>query len=260
MGDEKNMAETETRPGRTRDADRTRQVIVDAAEAVFAEHGYDGARIEVIAQLSGYNKSLIGQYFGDKLGLYTQVLKRTDRDLTALQARVFAPLFEHDDGSMPAQRFRAFLATVVQTMFDYLLDHPHFLRILTWEMAEGWQTYQQIVSHLQSEEREQFERFFQQAEQAGLLRSGFTPLIQLAMITPICQSYLAYLPLYQVMLPDEEVSSQRVLSRAREHIVQFVVAGMMVDLPQTKEEEDEMATSFTQQLSPPERDDGGRPG
>jgi TetR/AcrR family transcriptional regulator len=225
------MAESETRPGRTRDAERTRQVIVDAAEVVFAEHGYDGARIDVIAQISGYNKSLIGQYFGDKLGLYTEVLKRTDRDLTALQVRVLAPLLEHDAGVMPAQRFRAFLTIVVQTMFDYLLDHPHFLRILTWEMAEGWQTYKQIVSHLQSEDQDQFERFFQQAEQAGLLRSGFTPLIQLAMITPICQSYLAYLPLYQVLLPEDDVSSKPSLSRAREYLVTFIVAGMLVDPP-----------------------------
>jgi len=55
---------------------------------------------------------------------------------------------------------------------------------------------------------------FQQAEHTGLLRSSFTPLIRLAMITQTCQSYLAYLPLYQVMLPAEDVSSQRALSRA----------------------------------------------
>jgi TetR/AcrR family transcriptional regulator len=223
------MVEAETRPGRTRDAERTRQAIVEAAEAVFAEHGYDGARIDVIAQISGYNKSLIGQYFGDKLGLYTEVLKRTDRDLTALQARILAPLLEQNTVAMPAETFRAFLSIVVQTMFDYLLDHPHFLRILTWEMAEGWQTYKQIVSQLQSEDREQFERFFQQAEQARLLRSRFTPLIQLAMITPICQSYLAYLPLYQVILPEEDISSEEALSRARKHLVTFIVAGMLAD-------------------------------
>ncbi|HEX6478958.1 MAG TPA: hypothetical protein VF043_08935 [Ktedonobacteraceae bacterium] len=52
----------------------------------------------------------------------------------------------------------------------------------------------------------------------------------------MCQSYLAYLPLYQVMLPDEEVTSQRALSRAREYLAQFIVAGMMIDLPQAKEE------------------------
>src|SRR5205823_11570502 len=109
---------------------------------------------------------------------------------------------------------------------------PRFLRILTWEMAEGWQTYKQVVSHLQSEDREPFEQLFQQVKQAGLLRSRFTPLIQLAMITPICQSYLASLPLYQVMLPEEDLSSLEALSHAREHLVTFIVAGMISD-PQT---------------------------
>jgi TetR/AcrR family transcriptional regulator len=223
------MAQSGSKRERTRDARLAREVILDAAEATFAEHGFDGARIDAIAKASGYNISLLFQYFGDKLGLYTEVLKRTDRDLTALQAGVLAPLFEHDEGSMPAQGFRTFLATVVRTLFDYLLTHPRFLRILTWEMAEGWQTYKQVVSHLQSEDREPFEQLFQQVKQAGLLRSRFTPLIQLAMITPICQSYLASLPLYQVMLPEEDLSSQEALSRAREHLVTFIVAGMLVD-------------------------------
>ncbi|HLZ64083.1 MAG TPA: TetR/AcrR family transcriptional regulator [Ktedonosporobacter sp.] len=223
------MAEAGSKRGRTRDARLAREVILDAAEAAFAEHGFDGARIDAIAKASGYNISLLFQYFGDKLGLYTEVLKRTDRDLTALQAGVLIPLFEHDEGSMPAQRFRTFLTTVVQTLFDYLLDHPRFLRILTWEMAEGWQTYKQIASHLQSEDREPFDRLFQQGEQTGLLRSRFTPLIQLAMITPICQSYLASLPLYQVMLPEEDLSSREALFRAREYLVTLIVAGMLVD-------------------------------
>jgi hypothetical protein len=40
------------------------------------------------------------------------------------------------------------------------------------------------------------------------------------------------------MLPGEEVYSQRALSRAREHLVQFIVAGMMSDTPQAKEEKE----------------------
>ncbi|HEX6553664.1 MAG TPA: TetR/AcrR family transcriptional regulator [Ktedonobacteraceae bacterium] len=223
------MAASGGRRERTRDSQKAREVILDAAEAVFAENGFDGARIDAIATASGYNISLLFQYFGDKLGLYTEVLKRTDRDLTTLQTRVLAPLFEDDTSAMSVQRFRDFLATVVQTMFDYLLEHPHFLRMLTWEMAEGWQTYRQVASYLQSEDTDQFERLFQQAERAGLLRSGFTPLIQLALITPICQSYLAYLPLYQAILPGKDVSSKPALSRAREHLVAFIVAGMLVD-------------------------------
>lgn len=103
-------------------------------------------------------------------------------------------------------------------------------------MAEGWQTYAHLASQFPLDESDQFEALFKGAWRTGLLRSDFSALIQLTLVFQVCQSYLAFLPLYQVMLPGEEVSSQRALSLAREHIVRFIVAGMMVDLPQTKEE------------------------
>jgi len=221
------MAEPGSKRGRTRDARLAREVILDAAEAVFAEHGFDGARIDAIAKASGYNISLLFQYFGDKLGLYTEVLKRTDRDLTALQAGVLAPLFEHDESSMPAQGFRTFLATVVQTLFDYLLDHPRFLRILTWEMAEGWQTFTQIVARFPPEYTDQFGRLFEIARSAGLLRSDFAPVILFTMLLQICQVYLVSLPLYQTLLPGSDLSSTSALAQARESLAAFVVAGIM---------------------------------
>jgi hypothetical protein len=42
------------------------------------------------------------------------------------------------------------------------------------------------------------------------------------------------MPLYQMVLPGEDVSSAAALARAREYIVDFIVAGMMVDPPETK--------------------------
>lgn len=214
--------------GRQRDAQRARIVILDAAEADFAEHGFDGARSDAIAKASGYNVSLLFQYFGDKRGLYTAVLQRADRELHALQVQVLAPLLVDQALASQPQGFRAFLETVVHITFDYLVAHPRFLRILTWEMAEGWQTYSQIVSQLLPEYTSQYERLFRHARDAGLLRSGFSPLIQLTLIFQVCQSYLAFLPLYQLLLPGEEHSSERVLADAREQLVAWVIGAMLV--------------------------------
>src|SRR6266568_7554784 len=86
--------------GRAHDAEGTREAILDAAEEVFAEHGFDGARIDAIAAASGYNKSLIFQYFDDKLGLYAEVTRRADREMSELQARLLAPLLE-DEANAP---------------------------------------------------------------------------------------------------------------------------------------------------------------
>lgn len=55
---------------RQRDPDRTRRLILEAAVAEFAAHGYAGARIAAIASRAGVNQQLISYYFDGKEGLY----------------------------------------------------------------------------------------------------------------------------------------------------------------------------------------------
>ena len=228
------MSEPEPRRGRAHDAKGAREAILNAAEAVFAQHGFDGARIDAIAAEAGYNKSLLFQYFGDKLGLYAEVNKRIDRDINELGVRVLAPLLEDETIASDAHRFRTFLETTIGVLFDYLLEHPRLVRIILWEQAEGWQTYARIISQFETEDVDQLRTLFSKARRAGLLRSDFDPLIQLVMAEQMCWSYLATIPLYQLMLPGEDLSSAVALARAREFIVAFVVSGMMVDPPETK--------------------------
>ena len=133
------MSETKKQRG-----EKTREAILTAAEAEFSDHGFDGTRVDAIAERSGSNKNLLFRYFGDKLGLYAAVLRRADQELHELQAQVFSPLL----ADQPATA----LATVIGVIFDYLVDHPRFLRILTWEMAAGWRTTAQIITEGDREE------------------------------------------------------------------------------------------------------------
>jgi TetR/AcrR family transcriptional regulator len=228
------MDEPGSRRGRPHDAEGAREAILNAAEQVFAEHGFDGARVDVIAETAGYNKSLLFQYFGDKLGLYTAVNKRIDKDLTELQARILIPLLEDESVATDAQKFRAFLETAIEGLFNILLDHPRMMRIILWEQAEGWQTYTKIMSQFDTEDVDRFRTLVARAWRAGLLRSDVDPFIQLIMVEQMCWSYLASLPLYQMFLAGEDLSSAAALARAREYIVDFVVHGMMADLKDDK--------------------------
>jgi TetR/AcrR family transcriptional regulator len=164
------------------------------------------------------------------------VLKRADRESNELLGRVFAPLLEDETATFHASQLRNFLVTMIQTLFDYLLEHPRFVRMLTWEMAEGWQTYVQIASQFSTEDRDQFETLFYKARSAGLFRSGFIPTLQLATVGQVCLTYLASLPLYQRLLPEEDVAAAENLAHARAYLVDFIVAGMMVDPAETKPE------------------------
>jgi TetR/AcrR family transcriptional regulator len=229
------MSNPEPRRGRAHDAEGAREAILNAAEAVFAEHGFDGARIDVIAKASGYNSSLLFHYFGDKLGLYVEVVKRADREMTELQVRVLAPLLEDEAVASNVHAFKALLERIVTALFDYLIAHPRFMRMLLWEQAEGWQTFSRTVSQFDTEDADQFEALFRKARSAGLLRSDFAPLIQLSMVLQICLTYLTFIPLYQMVLPPgEDLFSAAALARAREYLVAFVVHGMMIDLPETR--------------------------
>ncbi len=226
------MAEPGPRRDRAHDAKGTREAILNAAEFVFAEHGFDGARVDAIAAAAGYNKSLIFQYFGDKLRLYAEVTRRADKEMNELQVRILTPLLADETITTNAQHFKALLETIVKSLFDYLLEHPRLMRILLWEQAEGWQTYSKIISEFETEDAQQLESLFHKARKAGLIRSDFNPLIQLTLIMQICLSYHSFLPLFQMLLPDEDISSAAATARAREYITAFVVAGLMVDLPQ----------------------------
>jgi AcrR family transcriptional regulator len=229
------MDEAEGAKGRSRDANRTREAILAAAEAVFADLGFAGARLDGIAAYSSYNKSLIGQYFGDKLGLYTEVLKRADGEVDALLARVLAPMLEDESVVSDAHRFRTYLETMTGAFFDYLSEHPRLLRILTWEMADGWRTFAVIAQGFPSENSERFEAFFRNASSAGLLRSDFLPKIQFSMLMQVCQVHFSFSPLYRLLLPNEDLGSAAFLARSRRYLVDFIVAGMLKDPGKSEE-------------------------
>ena len=218
-----------SRRGRVHNAEGAREAILNAAEVVFAEHGFDGARVDAIAETAGYNKSLLFQYYDDKLGLYSAVIRRTDEETRELQARLLAPLLEDETIASDAHRFRTFFKTAIGALFDFLVAHPRLMRMIIWEQAEGWQTFAKIVSQFDTEDLDQMRTIFDKARSAGLLRSDFDPVIQLVVAEQMCWSYLTSLPMYQMILPGEDVSSAAALARAREHLVEFVVAGMLVD-------------------------------
>lgn len=55
---------------RSRDAVRTREAILGAARTLFAEHGYEGATVRMVAAEAGITQGLITRYFGSKEGLF----------------------------------------------------------------------------------------------------------------------------------------------------------------------------------------------
>jgi AcrR family transcriptional regulator len=58
-----------------RDKDRRQRSLIEAANAVFAEHGYDAATTREVAERAGCSEGLIHRYFGGKRGLLLAVME-----------------------------------------------------------------------------------------------------------------------------------------------------------------------------------------
>jgi TetR/AcrR family transcriptional regulator len=107
------------RPSRRRNPEDTRRRILDAGERAFALRGYAGARLRDIAQEAGVHHALVHHYYGDKLGLFGEVLERG-------LARIEPGVETLGDGRSREQNVRAFIAV----LYDFCANNKSLLRII----------------------------------------------------------------------------------------------------------------------------------
>ncbi|MFL5864883.1 MAG: TetR/AcrR family transcriptional regulator [Solirubrobacteraceae bacterium] len=122
-----------------RDADRSRKAILAAAEAVFAQRGYDGTGLAVIATKAGVARATPTYFFGSKRSLYEAVLERATTAREAALRDAFAPIRSWAAGDAPAAALRDALRAAVGAYLAFLDRNPSFARLIAWEAQSGAQ-------------------------------------------------------------------------------------------------------------------------
>lgn len=110
-----------------RDAERSRQTILDAAERLFAELGYEAVSMERIGRAAGLSRGAPGYFFGSKVALYRAVLQRMFESTEQLVAETNRQLAE-----VPDDLDRA-LEIVVENLLEFLYERPTFLTLVQRE-------------------------------------------------------------------------------------------------------------------------------
>ncbi len=112
---------------RERNASRSREQILDAAESLFAERGYDTTSLTEVGNHSGLSRATPGYFFGAKADLYRAVLDRCFSEARE------AVLRGRDRALASQERPEVILAGVIRDYFDFLAARPTFVRLMERE-------------------------------------------------------------------------------------------------------------------------------
>jgi len=105
----------------------TRQRLVEAASALFAERGYSGASVRDICNLARVNPGAVSYHFGGKRQLYRTALRQAAQRLAGGEA----------PGSAEAPSRSPELEVVLRRVYRRLGEDPVATRLLLRDLAEG---------------------------------------------------------------------------------------------------------------------------
>lgn len=98
----------------------TRERILDAAEALFAEHGFAGTSVRSVTAAAGTNLNAINYHFGSKEGLFRAVVGRIIRPVNEEQLRLLEGLEAEGGEAGGAPSVEELIAAYVSPLVELL--------------------------------------------------------------------------------------------------------------------------------------------
>lgn len=116
-------------------SDKTAERILAAARTVFAQKGYNGARIDAIAARAGVNKATIYYQIGDKDTLYAGVIHQV---IANIARGIAEAVFRETD---PEEKLKAYITFIA----DAVEANPDLPSIMMREVASGGANLPRVV-------------------------------------------------------------------------------------------------------------------
>jgi TetR/AcrR family transcriptional regulator len=204
-----------TNPERVRDPDRSRAAILDAAEQLFADQGYEATSLNQVGAAAGVSRGTPGYFFGSKPELYQAVLDRSFAEVRDAVREGRARALASNESS------ETILAGAVSDYFDFLAARPNFVRLIEREALSGGRL-PHGVSHLSAGQ----EALAAISAELGLDDSASGEAAQLLLsIISLCWFHLIHgrtvAPAVGVRLEDADD-----LERRKRHVISLVLHGL----------------------------------
>ena len=193
----------------------TRTRLLEAAGPVFAAHGFDGATVREICAAAEVNVAAVGYHFGDKLGLYREVI----RGIRDHRERRF-PTPDNDQVDP-----RRSLYQIVRTLLSRMLacdESGWETQLLMREMNHPTPIFETMVREFF---RPQFERLVDVLRQLTSADLPAYRLQQLALsVVGQCLYYRMGSGVVQVLIPQDELQAHFDIESLSRHITAVMLA------------------------------------
>lgn len=198
-------------------AEDTRTRLLDTAGEVFAESGYQAATVREICARAGVNVALVNYHFGDKLELYTEVLRRS------LVAGNNSILSSMRTDSLPAEEaLRALITAMIGRICGLGRTAPH-VRLMVHELAQPTPAMKRVIDEAL---RPLYDRFrVVIGAIAGLPADDDAVRLSTSSVIAQVVHYGHARHVISQLWPDLEMTPERIAQIAS-HIVAFSLAGI----------------------------------
>jgi TetR/AcrR family transcriptional regulator len=197
-----------------RDAAASRERILAAATEEFAEKGYDGARVDEIAQKSQLNKNTLYHYFGSKDQLFTAVLERAYATIRTRQ----------NDLSIRGMTPQEGMRLLVEFTARIWVETPEFNKLLFSENLHEARHIKEsdIIPKMYNPLMETMRELLEKGERDGVFRSGIDPVDLYISISALSSHYISHQYTFEAIFKQPMMEEARLRQRI-DHAVDMVL-------------------------------------
>jgi AcrR family transcriptional regulator len=190
----------------------TEQKILEAAEEIFHQKGYDGARMQEIAEEAGINKGLLHYYFKTKDKLFEAIFSVAMNRMVSKIAAILDL-----DISLEQK-----IDLIVEQYMALLSRNPNLPRFVLGELNKNPEAF--VAKHLNSDIKKAFNGFAETVKkevEKGTIRPIDPRHLLVNMISLIIFPFIGR-PMIQTVFGMDNEEFKKLIGERREHIKRFL--------------------------------------
>jgi TetR/AcrR family transcriptional regulator len=197
--------------------DRTKDLILDAALAEFAENGLGGARIEVIAKKAHVNKQALYYHFDSKDGLYKATIEYGYKLVRSFDSPA------NDEALSPPER----LSNIISGYFDNINEHQAVVSLVAEEnrLRGKHLSNSKFVTDINAPFVERVRTVYEDGVAQGRFRADVDP--HQLWITIVSVSQFPFSNAYTIShILKTDIKTRAMLAIRKKHVVDFVLSAL----------------------------------